>query len=159
MGGRALAKYVFRVPRISGAENQQLPHVQDWRRLTANFGAFMQRELARRFGLVVQVYGEEDGIELDEGCAGMGKDWFNFRFRVFASCAIYLDMINVPYEYRGKGIGEYLVEELKDFAGNNGLAYIFLGSYDPANPFWENNGFEKIMNYPDFVLGIDGQAK
>lgn len=155
-----MAKYVFQVPRDSGAEQTSMqPFIRDWSKMAAGFGAFLQKELAAKFGLVVQVYGEEDGVELDEGCAGMGKDWFNFRFRIFANCAIYLDMINVPYEYRGKGIGEYLVDELKKFACGNGLAYIFLGSYDPANPFWENNGFKRITDYPDFVLGIDGQAK
>ncbi len=157
MGGGVLAKYVFRVPNTTDKPVQQ--PIRDWRRLTAEFGAYLQKELAAKFGLLVQVYGEEDGVELDEGCAGMGKDWFNFRFRVFANCAIYLDMINVPYEYRGKGTGEYMVAELKKFAAQNELAYIFLGSYDPANPFWENNGFVKITDYPDFVVGIDGQAK
>lgn len=154
-----MAKYVFQVLRTTGAADPLPPRIEDWRRLTAEFGAYQQKELARKFGLIVQVYGEEDGVELAEGCAGMGKDWFNFRFRVFANCAIYLDMINVPYEYRGKGVGEYLVDELKKFAGSKGLAYIFLGSYDPANLFWENNGFKRITDYPDFVLGIDGQAK
>lgn len=154
-----MAKYVFHVPRADSAGDPLLQPVRNWRRLTADFGAALQKELAAKFGLFIQVYSEEDGVELDEGCAGMGKDWFNFRFRIFANCAIYLDMINIPYEYRGKGIGEYLVDELKKFAAEKGLSYIFLGSYDPANPFWENNGFRKITEYPDFVLGIDGQAK
>jgi GNAT superfamily N-acetyltransferase len=154
-----MAKYVFQVPRADSAGDSLLQPVRNWRRLTSDFGAALQEALAAKFGLFIQVYSEEDGVELDEGCAGMGKDWFNFRFRVFANCAIYLDMINIPYEYRGKGIGEYLVEELKNFAGEKGLSYIFLGSYDPANPFWENNGFKKITEYPDFVIGIDGQAK
>jgi len=71
----------------------------------------------------------------------------------------YLDMINIPYEWRYKGVGLWLIDELKKFAFSNGLKYIFLGSYEPSNPFWESCGFVKISEYPDFVIGEDSMAK
>lgn len=153
-----MAKYVYHVPPKVPREGQ-VKRTVSWRELAQNFGELLQSDLADRFGLVAVIYPEEDGVELDQGCAGMGKDWFNFKFRVFADSAIYLDMINIPYEWRNKGIGAMLIEELQKFAGDNGIHYIFLGSYDPSNHFWENRGFVKITEYPDFVLGPDGMAK
>ncbi|MHB9096115.1 MAG: hypothetical protein ACYC21_15745 [Eubacteriales bacterium] len=63
------------------------------------------------------------------------------------------------YNGRSKGIGEWLIIELKKFSESNGFKYIFLGSYEPSNHFWENCGFVLITEYPDFVLGLDSMAK
>lgn len=153
-----MAKYVYHVPPKDNPRGQVKGTVS-WRVLAHGFGEFLQNNLAGRFGLTACVYPDEDGVELDQGCAGMGKDWFNFKFRVFADTAIYLDMINIPYEWRNKGVGLMLICELQKFAADNGIQYIFLGSYDPSNHFWENRGFVKITEYPDFVLGPDGMAK
>lgn len=151
-----MAKYVYYIP--SNAKGcREGP--TDWQQEANFFGQHLQEELAGHFGLHTCVYPEEDGIEVTEGSAWMGKDWFNFKFRIFANAAIYLDMINIPYEWRGKGLGEWLISELKKFAAEHGLGYIFLGSYDPSNYFWERLGFERISQYPDFVLGIDQMAK
>lgn len=154
-----MAKYVYQVSKEANGGGQAVRKDSSWSNLAYSFGQSLQNELIRKFGLDTGVFPEEDGVELDQGCAGMGKDWFNFKFRVFADTAIYLDMINVPYEWRNKGIGAILIGRLQDFARENGLQYIFLGSYDPSNNFWEKRGFKKIIDYPDFVLGPDGMAK
>ncbi|PKM81709.1 MAG: hypothetical protein CVU89_08125 [Firmicutes bacterium HGW-Firmicutes-14] len=158
-GGRVVAKYVFHVPAGDNESGQTANKTVDWGKISYSFGKGLQEELVTCFGLKTCIFPDEDGIELDEGCAGMGKDWFNFRFRMFANTAIYLDMINIPFEWRGKGIGEWLINKLKTFARDNRLSYIFLGSYEPSNPFWESCGFVKITEYPDFVLGTDSMAK
>jgi len=153
-----LAKYVYHVPKAHGSE-QVAKRAAAWGELALRFGQELQNKLVRIYGLDTCVFPEEDGVELGQGCAGMGKDWFNFKFRVFADTAIYIDMINVPYEWRNRGIGAMLVDELQNFSRKFGLRYIFLGSYEPSNPFWESQGFVKITEYPDFVLGSDSMAK
>ncbi|HWI55227.1 MAG TPA: GNAT family N-acetyltransferase [Desulfobacteria bacterium] len=153
-----MAKYVYHIPKGEHGSRQALKS-SSWGELALNFGQSLQIQLIRDFKLDACVFPDEDGVELNQGSAGMGKDWFNFRFRVFADRAIYLDMINVPYAWRNKGIGAMLIRELQKFAGENGLYYIFLGSYDPSNSFWESHGFKKVTDYPDFVVGPDGMAK
>lgn len=153
-----MAKYVYYLPS-QDSRTTQSKETAPWGVIAQSFGDFLRDELLGKFGLDALVFPAEDGVELDQGCAGMGKDWFNFKFRVFADRAIYLDMINVPYEWRNKGIGALLIDMLKKFAADNGMRYIFLGSYDPSNPFWESRGFVRITEYPDFVLGLDGMAK
>ena len=154
-----MAKYVYHVPDEGHGCGQDANRAASWNEISDLFGRVIQRELVQRFGLRCSIFPEEDGVEIDQGCAGMGKEWFNFKFRIFADIAIYLDMINVPYEWRSMGVGEWLIGELKSFARVNGLKYIFLGSYEPSNPFWERCGFNKITDYPDFVLGLDSMAK
>ena len=154
-----MAKYVYRV----GVNIQGTAMVGSgegsWQDLASAFGRQVQQELLTRFRLHTCIFPGDDGVELGQGSAGMGKDWFNFKFRIFANTAIYLDMINVPYESRHRGIGLFLISELKEFARKHGLGYIFLGSYEPSNHFWEDCGFVKITDYPDFVIGIDSMAK
>lgn len=154
-----MAKYVYHVPAEGHGCGQMMGRAAAWSELAHAFGLHLQKFLVRKFGLHTCVFPEEAGVELAEGCAGMGKDWFSFRFRVFADLAVYLDMINVPFEWRHRGIGKWLVAELKRFAAENSLKYILLGSYEPANPFWESCGFVRITEYPDFVLGEDSMAK
>ena len=150
-----MAKYVFQYSK----EDLKAPGNQKWTDIAMEFANQLQMNIKHKFGLFSYAFSEEDGAEITDGCEGMGKDWFNFRFHIFMGQAIYIDCINVPYEWRGKGIGFYLIEQIKAFAKENGLAYVFLGSYEPSNPFWERCGFKKINDYPDFVVGIDGTAK
>lgn len=152
-----MAKYVYKVPLAQGEQAEKT--CVNWQEVAEKFAHRLAEELKERYGLCLQIFPREDGVEISDGSMGMGKEWFEFSFRVFAGLAVYIDMLNVPMEWRGKGIGFYVVEELKKFVREIGLGYIFLGSYDPANPFWEKCGFEKIDDYPDFVLGIDSMAK
>jgi GNAT superfamily N-acetyltransferase len=154
-----MAKFVYYVPEKDYGCEQILSKGCSWKELASSFGHELQSTLEQKYGLYTCLFLEDDGVELDQGCAGMGKDWFNFRFRVFANIAVYLDMINIPYEWRHKGIGELLIEQLKKFCIDTGIKYIFLGSYEPSNPFWEGCGFVKINEYPDFVMDIDSMAK
>ena len=154
-----MAKYVYHVPEEGRGCGQDANRAATWGELTYSFGQELQGFLEKNYGIHTCVFRKEDGVDLDEGSSTMGKDWFGFEFTVFAEAAIYLDMINVPLEWRHQGVGEWLVNRLKRFAGEHGLRYIFLGSYEPSNSFWEKEGFVEITDYPDFIVGVDTMAK
>ena len=154
-----MAKYVYQLGEEVRGTSVAVRGETSWQDLVSAFGRQVQQELLAMFGLHTCIFPGDDGVELCQGCAGLGKDWFNFKFRIFADTAIYLDMINIPYEWRHRGVGLFLINGLKEFARGHGLGYIFLGSYEPSNPFWEACGFVKITDYPDFVIGIDSMAK
>ena len=58
-----------------------------------------------------------------------------------------IDNMGVNPEYRGKGVGTLLIEEVKKWAKENGYNKLFVNSYfknTSAIAFYKKNGFEEI---------------
>lgn len=148
-----MAKYVYCLPG-------ELPYAPrplkgNWTDLLLEFGNDLADRLLAKYGLATQPFLDSDGIEVSKGSSAMGKDWFSFHIRVFSELAVYLVMLNVPVEFRRHGIGAFIADELKRFASVNSIKYIYLDSYEPANPFWEACGFIKVRHHPEYILGYN----
>ena len=59
----------------------------------------------------------------------------------------HIEDIVISKEYRGKGLGKYLVERLVEIAKNKYNVYkVILNCSDSNKPFYENCGFQKNQN-------------
>lgn len=73
---------------------------------------------------------------------------------------IYLGLIRIPAEYRGKGIGMELVEAFKRYATETGYA-IILESADENTDFWLKEHFATFLHedYGFWIMGYGGDDR
>lgn len=74
--------------------------------------------------------------------------------------ALELERIYVLQSHQGKGIGAYLIEEVKSIAEGREKHFIWLGVWEEnysAIKFYEKNGFYKFGTHP-YTVGNDEQT-
>lgn len=79
----------------------------------------------------------------------------------------YVDVLEVPKDWQGKGLGTQLVKQLEQDIYNNGKESIFLMATPESRGFWEKMGYKKesdfapeetgenVLMYKDLSEGID----
>lgn len=138
-----MALYGYRMPDELPAFIAQA-YSRDREASAEAFGRNLSRKLYELYGLSTQPIVSEDEIEIYKGYEGMCNDWFCFRFRFLSDFAIFVDMLNVPPNFRSHGIGHYVIEEFTAFAAALSVRYVFLDSLEPANQFWNSCGFRML---------------
>jgi ribosomal protein S18 acetylase RimI-like enzyme len=73
-----------------------------------------------------------------------------------------LDYIAVHKNYRRKGIANNLLKTMEKYVKTKGGRYIHIltcdiESYKPANIFYENNGYKKVAEIPDYYVKGEGR--
>ncbi|MGI9546777.1 MAG: GNAT family N-acetyltransferase [Flavobacteriaceae bacterium] len=71
-----------------------------------------------------------------------------------------IERIYVLQEFQGKGIGQWLLSRIKEFAQKEGKRYLWLGVWQKNNNairFYETHGYTKFGEHPYFI-GKDQQT-
>ena len=114
----------------------------------------LQKELMNKDSLFHFVY---EGSQL----VGYFKvNWAQAQTDVKDENALELERIYVLQEYQGKGIGEWLLQQIVAIAKKAALKYVWLGVWE-HNPrairFYLKNGFTKFGTHP-YYIGKDKQT-
>lgn len=98
--------------------------------------------------------GTFDGEKLMGAC-GM---WFQTRHYAGKSCEV--DHVIIHEDYRGKGIGNLLMEFVYDYVGKKGCQWVELNTFVenfPSHKFYYNQGF--ILKGYHFIKDINAGPK
>lgn len=73
------------------------------------------------------------------------------------------DYISVHKDYRRKGIANMLLKTMENYVISKPGRYIHIltcdiPSYLPANKFYENNGYKKVAEIPDYYVKGEGRV-
>lgn len=73
------------------------------------------------------------------------------------------DYVAVHKNYRKRGIANKLLKTMEDYVTKNDGRYIHIltcdiKSYIPANKFYENNGYQKVAEIPDYYVKGEGRV-
>jgi len=69
----------------------------------------------------------------------------------------YIQDVTVKKEFRGKGIGLFILSHIKTFLLKRGISWIGLIGAPGTEKFYELAGFEKMENFVPFILRIQGK--
>ncbi|MCL2186279.1 MAG: GNAT family N-acetyltransferase [Treponema sp.] len=69
-------------------------------------------------------------------------------------CDSYIQDVAVLNEFRGKGIGKMIMDELTDYLKSKNITWITLVSEPAAVSFYQKYGFLQMNNYIPFKLNI-----
>lgn len=79
---------------------------------------------------------------------------------VLGEDSVEIERIYVLEQFQGQRLGHWMIEAIKELAGQMGFSYVWLGVWEEnrdAIRFYQNNGFKKFGEHP-YYIGKDKQT-